>query len=103
MKYLFTEEELLSLLKDVIKIQTDNINQNLKIEISDAGIGIEKEYQKKIFDTFFRIPTQNLHNVKGFGIGLSYSKKIIELHHGSIDVKSEKGLGTIFTIILPHV
>ncbi|BDS15476.1 sensor histidine kinase [Aureispira anguillae] len=85
-----------------ISIQTINKGQFLSIIITDKGIGIEKEYQKKIFDTFFRIPTGDVHNVKGFGLGLAYLKKIIELHQGSIELQSEKGKGARFTITLPN-
>jgi signal transduction histidine kinase len=89
--------------KPELSIRTYNIDQNLIIMVSDKGIGIEKEYQKKVFDTFFRVPTGDLHDVKGFGLGLAYIKKIIELHEGTIELQSEKGMGTTFTITLPNV
>lgn len=79
----------------------DNARQ-LIITVTDNGIGIEKEYQRKVFDKFFRIPTGNVHDVKGFGIGLAYVRKIIELHGGTIELKSEMGEGTTFTIKLPY-
>ncbi len=84
-----------------INIQTYNLNSNLVIIISDNGIGIGKEYQSKVFDKFFRIPNGNLHNVKGFGLGLTYVKKIIEIHNGNIALQSEKGKGTTFKITIP--
>ena len=84
-------------------IQTSNVGQNLVVVISDKGIGIEKEYQRKVFVKFFRVPTGDVHNVKGFGLGLAYIKKIIELHGGTIQLRSEIGEGTTFTIILPNV
>ncbi len=84
-------------------IQTLNTDGQLLIKISDKGIGIETGYQKKIFDKFFRVPTGDVHNVKGFGLGLAYVKKIIDLHAGSIVLESEKGKGTTFTIALPYV
>ena len=87
--------------KPELIIETANNNQHLIVIISDNGIGIEKEYQKKVFDKFFRVPTGDVHDVKGFGLGLAYFKKIIELHEGSIELQSEKGKGTIFTITLP--
>lgn len=89
--------------KPDISIQTSNIESYLVIVISDKGIGIEKEYQEKVFDKFFRVPTNNIHHVKGFGLGLAYIKKIIELHGGTIEIESEKEIGTSFTIRLPHV
>lgn len=95
LKYSVGQPELL--------IQTSNSSAYILILISDKGIGIEEKYHKKVFDTFFRVPTGNVHDVKGFGLGLSYTKKIIELHGGSISLQSEKGKGTVFTIILPHV
>jgi signal transduction histidine kinase len=86
-----------------ITIQTSNNINDLIIEILDKGIGIEKEYQNKVFDKFYRIPTNNIHNVKGFGLGLAYIKTIIELHGGTIKLDSKKNTGTIFTITLAHV
>lgn len=83
-------------------IHTANEAGQLVLVIADQGIGIDKEYHGKIFDKFFRVPTGDIHEVKGFGIGLAYVKKIIELHGGSIALKSEKGKGTAFTIILPN-
>jgi two-component system, OmpR family, phosphate regulon sensor histidine kinase PhoR len=86
--------------KPELSIQTFNSGLNILILVSDKGIGIEKEYQKKVFDKFFRVPTGNVHDVKGFGLGLAYTKKIIEEHGGTIELQSEKGKGTTFTIAL---
>jgi two-component system phosphate regulon sensor histidine kinase PhoR len=83
-------------------IQTANDNQHLIIKVTDKGIGIEKEYQKKVFEKFFRVSTGDVHEVKGFGLGLAYTKKIFELHSGTIELQSEKGVGSTFTITLPH-
>lgn len=89
--------------KPELAIRTYNTNQRLAVEISDKGIGIEKEYHQKVFDKFFRVPTGDVHDVKGFGLGLAYIKKIVELHGGSIALESEKGKGSTFTLILPYV
>jgi two-component system phosphate regulon sensor histidine kinase PhoR len=83
-----------------IQINTFNIEKKLIVKFSDNGIGIENEYKKKVFDKFFRVPTGDLHNVKGFGLGLAYVKKIIELHGGTIELESWKDKGTQFTITL---
>ncbi|MBK9637623.1 MAG: HAMP domain-containing histidine kinase [Bacteroidetes bacterium] len=85
----------------VIHIDTINQDHHLIITITDQGIGIEKEFQKKVFDKYFRVPTGNVHNVQGFGLGLAYIKKIIELHKGTIALESEKGKGTKFIINFP--
>jgi two-component system phosphate regulon sensor histidine kinase PhoR len=84
-----------------INIKTSNSNNGFSIEISDNGIGIKREDVKMIFDKFYRVPTGNLHNVKGFGLGLFYVKLIVDEHLGKIDVKSKPGEGTTFTIWLP--
>lgn len=87
--------------KPVIIIKTRNENGCIKVTVSDNGIGMSREVQNKIFDKFYRASTGNIHNVKGFGIGLSYVKAIIEAHRGTIIVKSEPGKGSIFEITLP--
>jgi len=86
-----------------ITIGTKIVNNGVKIFVTDKGIGITKESQLKIFDKFFRVPTGNLHDVRGFGLGLSYVKKIIEEHRGSITVSSEINKGSHFEILLPSV
>lgn len=86
-----------------IRILTENQKNNFIITICDNGIGIDKNQQKKIFDTFYRIPTGNVHDVKGNGIGLSYVKQMIEAHGGAVLVESRKGSGSIFKIILPII
>jgi signal transduction histidine kinase len=71
------------------------------IEIADQGIGIEDDYQQKVFERFFRVPTGNIHTVKGYGLGLSYAKSIIEKHKGFLLLESRKNQGTRLTIKLP--
>ncbi len=84
-----------------IIITTRNTRKGVDISISDNGIGIPKDAQKHIFERFYRVHTGNLHDVKGFGLGLSYVKDIVDAHGGRISVKSELGKGSTFHILLP--
>lgn len=86
-----------------IYMKTWNDDEHLYLSIRDTGIGIKKENLKKIFDKFYRVHTGNLHDAKGFGLGLAYVKKIIDLHKGEIHVESEYGRGTTFIISLPVI
>lgn len=81
-----------------VKIETNNIGSSLQIKVSDNGIGMSKETQNHIFEKFYRAHTGNLHDVKGFGLGLTYVKKIVDAHGGKINVDSEIGQGTTFTL-----
>lgn len=84
-----------------ITIRTEKVNNKVMLSIRDNGIGIRREDQKMIFDKFFRVPTGNLHNVKGFGLGLYYVKLIVEEHGGKIGVRSTPGKGTTFNLWFP--
>lgn len=86
-----------------ITIQVSRQQDRLKIIVKDNGIGIPHAYQDNIFEKFFRVPTGNLHNVKGFGLGLSYVKKIVEKHGGFIRVKSEPDKGSEFQLEIPEI
>jgi two-component system phosphate regulon sensor histidine kinase PhoR len=84
-----------------ITLTTSNSGSNLIIEVEDEGIGMTKEQSKRAFDQFYRVPTGNLHDVKGFGLGLNYVLDIITQMNGIIKVRSEKDKGTVFEIIIP--
>ena len=86
-----------------IKISLKNIEDKIELEIKDNGIGISLEDQKRIFEKFYREHTGDIHNVKGHGLGLAYARRILDDHHGTISVESERGKGSIFIIKLPLI
>ncbi|TBH70202.1 sensor histidine kinase [Aquirufa antheringensis] len=86
-----------------VEIKAREQDQGIVIEVKDQGMGMPKEALSNIFDAFYRVPTGNVHNVKGFGLGLSYVKKIVEAHGGKVNVKSKLGEGSTFEIYLPYV
>ena len=102
---------IFNLLDNALKYSTDDAEISLVIKgmsnkvqliIADSGIGIPAEYQHRIFEKFFRVPTGNLHNAKGYGLGLSYVSHVITKHHGNIRVESQEGDGSKFYITLPR-
>ena len=86
-----------------IRIKTENAGNNIVLKISDNGIGMSKNVQRKVFNKFYREETGNIHNVKGHGLGLSYVKSIVERHQGHVYLESEKGKGSTFTVKLPII
>ena len=86
-----------------IYLRTWNDNEHLYLSVRDTGLGIRKDNLKKVFDKFYRVHTGNVHDVKGFGLGLAYVKKIVMLHNGDISIESELGKGTKFTVKLPII
>lgn len=84
-----------------ICISTVDTGSEIHVAVKDNGLGIAPEHQKKIFDRFYRVPEGELHTAKGFGLGLNFVKKVIDAHGGKIEVDSERGKGSVFTIKLP--
>lgn len=85
-----------------VRVTTSKNNSVVMMSVSDNGIGIKKDQQDKIFDKLYRVPTGDVHDIKGFGLGLSYVRAIIEKHLGIVSVKSELGKGSTFTVQIPH-
>lgn len=84
-----------------IQVITQTVPNGVEVTITDNGIGMNKEQRKHIFDKFYRVHTGDLHDVKGFGLGLSYVKAMMTAHKGQIDVKSELGKGSSFILLFP--
>ncbi len=85
-----------------ITLKTRNAKGGIFVSVEDKGIGMSKDAQRKVFEKFYRVPTGNVHNVKGFGLGLSYVKAMAEAHGGNVKLKSELHKGSIFEIFIPH-
>jgi len=85
-----------------ITVTTRSNGSGLFLEVADKGIGMSKSVQNRVFERFYRETTGNVHNVKGFGLGLNYVKAITDAHGGTVTVESEPGKGSIFTVFLPY-
>lgn len=86
-----------------LKVSTSDDQGGIRISVADEGLGLARDQILRIFDTFYRVPTGNLHNVKGFGLGLSYVKKMVEAHKGTVQVTSQPGEGSVFSVWLPLI
>ncbi|HEX6181787.1 MAG TPA: HAMP domain-containing sensor histidine kinase [Chitinophagaceae bacterium] len=84
-----------------IRMEIKEMGENVELTIIDNGIGIAPEYQQRIFEKFFRVPAGDTHNAKGYGLGLSYVAHVVQKHHGTIEVESQPGIGSRFTLKLP--
>ena len=89
--------------KPEVIVKTEDLDKNVRLTITDQGIGIDKEHHKKVFQRFYRVPTGNIHNVKGFGLGLYYVKNIVQAQGWNIDLVSETDTGVSVVIDIPKV
>lgn len=87
--------------KPIVNISTENHHDGIYLRVRDNGIGMTREEQKHVFEKFYRVPTGDQHDVKGFGIGLNYVRKMVKQHHGKIQLKSEPKSGSTFRIFYP--
>ena len=85
-----------------VRIRLEKLDDGFTLKVSDNGIGIKKEEQSRIFEKLYRVPTGDVHDVKGFGLGLSYVSSIVKLHGGQIDLESTFGKGSIFKITIKN-
>jgi len=86
----------------LLQISSRQTTDGVELRFQDNGIGIAKEHLGKVFDRLYRVPTGNVHDVKGFGLGLSYVKTVVDRHQGSIRVESEPGKGSTFVLVMPR-
>lgn len=86
----------------LIEISTENVKNGIYLRVKDNGIGMSREEQKHVFEKFYRVPTGDRHDVKGFGIGLNYVRRMVKQHHGKIQLKSQPKSGSTFRIYLPN-
>ena len=86
----------------LIEVSASLLDEKTRLQIADRGVGIPSEDLSRIFDKFYRVHTGNVHDVKGFGLGLSYVKAMMTVHKGNIEVKSEPGKGSSFILFFPH-
>jgi len=88
--------------RPIISVTTASKPKGVEVTVTDNGMGINKESQKQIFDKFYRVHTGNVHDIKGFGLGLAYVKALVTAHNGTINLKSDIGKGSSFTLFFPY-